>query len=198
MSKKGRKMSNGTGADKAYFDQKFSELSAKLSERLDETDRRITEIENKLKSSAPGLGESAPLDWQQMAQMFFGPTMPVMPGMMLPPAGPWTIWWAWWLSWFVWPFALPLAATRMFPHTSRFAAARAQFFGRWFEALARMTQQAANVGPFMGYSSGKPVDSDLVKKALNQEPLRSLSQEQKSQLLWAVQCGQMFAHALQR
>jgi hypothetical protein len=197
MRKKGPKMTNGT-ADRDFLERKFNELNA----RLDQTDKRITDLENKLKSSAPGLGEAAPPDWEQMAQMFLGPTMPgmMMPGMM-PPAGPWTIWWAWWLSWFLWPFALPLAATGTFPHTSRFAAARAQFFGRWFEAMARMTQQAANVGPFMGYPSGKPVHSDLVKKlmpALNQEPLRSLSQEQKSQLVWAVQCAQMFTHMFQR
>jgi len=121
----------------------------------------------------------------------------MMPGMMLP-AGPFTIWWAWWLSWFLWPFALPLAASGAFPYTSRFAAARAEFFGRWLEAMARMTKQAANIGPFMGFPPTKPIEREVVSKlrvAFNQAPLNQLfSQEQRTSILWAVQAWSQIFH----
>jgi hypothetical protein len=179
VANKGLKMTNGTATDRAYLDQRFDQLLKKF----DETDKRIADIENKLKASESGIGESVPPDWQ-----FPWP----MTGMM-PPAGPWTIWWAWWLSWFVWPFALPLAASGMFPYTSRFAGARVHSWAHWFEAMARMTQQTA--GHFGGHSPSKPGDPEVVKKlmaALNQGPLQSLSQEAKSQILWAVRLAQMF------
>jgi hypothetical protein len=199
-SKKGLKMGNETATDRAYLNQRFEELF----KRFDETDKRIADIENKLTSGA-GIGESASPDWE----MFSGPMMPgmmpggmpgmmpggmpgMMPGMM-PMVGPWTIWWAWWLSWFVWPFALPLAASGMFPQTSRFAAARAQFWSRWLEAIARMTQQTASQS--VGRAPTKPGDPEVMKKlmaALNQGSLQSLSQEAKSQIIWAVRWAQMF------
>jgi hypothetical protein len=193
MSKKGRGMTNET-------DKKLDELLAKF----EGVEKRIGAIENQLKSPAPGIGETASPDL--LAQMFCGPMMPgigpMMPGMMpgmMPPAGPFTIWWAWWLSWFLWPFALPLAASGAFPHTSRFAAARAEFFGRWLEAMARMTQRAT--GPFMGFAPTKPIDAEVVSKlklAFNQAPLNSLSQEQQFSILWALQGLQGLVQFFQR
>jgi hypothetical protein len=190
MSKKGRRMSTDT-------EKKLEALLAKF----EGVEKKIEALENQLKSPAPGIGETAPPDL--LAQMFCGPgVMPgVMPGMMpgmMPPAGPFTIWWAWWLSWFLWPFALPLAASGAFPYTSRFAAARAEFFGRWLEAMARMTQQAANVGPFMGFPPTKPIETEVASKlrvAFSHAPLNQLfSQEQRTSILWAVQLWSQFFH----
>jgi hypothetical protein len=208
VANKGLKMGNET-AGFNELNQRFNELNEKFGqvlEALNNTHGRLTRIEEELKSCGAGVGEFEPMMPGMMPGAMPGMMPGAMPGMMpgampgmMPFPGPWTIWWAWWLSWLVWPFALPLAASGMFPYTSRFAAGRAQFWSSWLEALARMTQQAA--GPYMGRSPGKPVDPGAMKKlkqSLDQGDLQSLSKEAKDHILFSVQAGAAWTHAFQR